>query len=1001
MKDEKKTEEQLLNESVELRQRIAELEKSEKQYKLIEQALNESEQKFRNIVEHSNELFYVHDTHHKLTYVSPQSLQILGYTPDEMMTQWTNLVTENPINKLGVEITEKALKTGNPQKPYLLELYRKDGRKVLLEIDESPLKDKDGNVIGIVGAARDITERKQKEEALRVSEDIYQTIFKTTGTAMVIDEDDMTISLANTEYERLTGYSREEMEGKCSWTEFIVKDDLVRIKDYHRLRRLDPGAAPKTYEFRLIDRKGNLKHIFATVALIPGTKKSLASLLNVTERKMAEEALIESEKKYRDLIDNASVGIYKTNLKGDILYVNEALSSLLEFESPDEMMAEGAARRYKNLKDREVLIENLKKKGEVKNFDVELLTKTGKTKNVLLSGTFDSDGLSGMIMDITERKQIEDELKESEKRFRTIFENASDGILAVDIKTKKFYLGNKMISQMLGYNQEEINTLTVMDIHPEKDLPHVLTQFEKQAKREIILAENLPVKRKDGSVFYADVNTFYITLAGKAYMAGIFRDITERKMSEEALRESEERYRTLFEESREAIYITTRDGKFVNANQSMLNLFGYTKDEMLILKALQIYVNPDERTRFQQDIEQTGFVRNYKVKFRKKDGTEMDCLLTSTLWNDINGTILGYQGIIRDITELKKVEDQLRYISLHDPLTGLYNRAYFEEEMHRVESGRYDSAGIIMCDVDGLKLVNDALGHYTGDNLLRETANILKESFREGDVAARVGGDEFAVLLPNSDRNAIEIARLRIQDAIERYNSSNPPLPLSISIGSAIGTGSSIIMTNLFKEADNNMYREKLQNSLSARSTIVQTLMKALETRDFTANGHVSRLQKLSTDLAMSIGLQEQKITDLRLLAEFHDIGKVGISDHILFKTGPLTSEEIIEMQRHCEIGHRIALCTPDLIPIANLILKHHEWWDGKGYPLGIKGKEIPLECRILAIAETYEAMTSDRPYHKAISHEEAVAELRRSSGTKFAPDLVTKFIEVLDNIKE
>src|SRR4030066_542266 len=117
MKDEKKTKEQLLNESVELRQRIAELEKSEKQYKLIEQALNESEQKFRNIVEHSNELFYVHDTHHKLTYASPQSLRILGYTPDEMMTQWTNLVTENPINKLGVEITEKALKTGKPQKP--------------------------------------------------------------------------------------------------------------------------------------------------------------------------------------------------------------------------------------------------------------------------------------------------------------------------------------------------------------------------------------------------------------------------------------------------------------------------------------------------------------------------------------------------------------------------------------------------------------------------------------------------------------------------------------------------------------------------------------------------------------------------------------------------------------------------------------------------------------------------------------------------------------------
>lgn len=352
-------------------------------------------------------------------------------------------------------------------------------------------------------------------------------------------------------------------------------------------------------------------------------------------------------------------------------------------------------------------------------------------------------------------------------------------------------------------------------------------------------------------------------------------------------------------------------------------------------------------------------------------------------------------AILRNITDRKQSEEHLLYLSHHDTMTGLYNRDFFEEVLRQIDEQQITDVGIIMCDLDGVKLVNDTLGHSMGDTLLKSTALLLRQIFEPANLVARVGGDEFAVVIYSNSEADFKSFYKKIQQKIRRYNSSHPKVPLSLSIGCAVNKQNPLNIYELFKEADNNMYREKLLKEQSSKNAIIQGLISALEARDFITEGHSSRLESLIFSMATAVGLPEKSLPDLRLFARFHDLGKVGIPDKILLKPDRLTPEEFAVMKQHSEIGYRIAKSVPDLLPIADWILKHHEWWNGKGYPFALKGEDIPIECRILAIADAYDAMTNDRPYRQAMDKEQALNELKRCAGTQFDIKLVHIFIDL------
>ncbi len=478
------------------------------------------------------------------------------------------------------------------------------------------------------------------------------------------------------------------------------------------------------------------------------------------------------------------------------------------------------------------------------------------------------------------------------------------------------------------------------------------------------------------------------------------KEIIVRQKAEEAFSKTEELYRIFMENYQGIAYQSKIDSTLLFLHGKIEDITGYKKKIFMSKKiSWNEIIYPEDVPRVNKSINMLTLipeqVKECEYRIIRKNGEIRWVHETAQNICDKRGKPVLIQGTIYDVTERKRIEEQLKYYSLYDPLTDLYNRGYFEHKLQEMMRENCYPLGLIIFDVDGLKLLNDTMGYETGDAHLKLTAGILRDTFRKEHLIARIGEDEFAVLLPRTPEATVKDYCEKMKRAIEEYNKDNPGIPLSLSSGYTVREENPSKLSDFIKEAQNRMIHSKLHKRKSTRSTIIALLTQYLNERDFITGGHTDRLQHLVLEIAQNLHQPDHVLEDLKLFAKFHDIGKVGIPDRILFKKGKLSADEFKEMQRHSEIGYRIARSASDLASIADLILKHHEWWNGKGYPLGLKEREIPFECRLLAIADAYDAMTSDRPYRKAVKHHQAVAELRRCAGTQFDPYLVKKFIEI------
>lgn len=352
----------------------------------------------------------------------------------------------------------------------------------------------------------------------------------------------------------------------------------------------------------------------------------------------------------------------------------------------------------------------------------------------------------------------------------------------------------------------------------------------------------------------------------------------------------------------------------------------------------------------------------------------------------------GFALKVKNALISKKRGDHVHYLTNHDELTGLWTRKYFEMALQKQIDNRAFPLSVIILDINGLKVLNDAYGHKYGDQVLKEVAQALRNLCEKCTCSARWGSDEMVVLLPEADKRDVD----QVIIAIEQRLNVQENVMYDISFGWAVEARSLHKAKFLVQRAEDKLYSNKVLEKSSSRSSMIDTIINTLHHKNPREEMHSHRVSIISEEVAKELGFSSYELKKVRTTGLLHDIGKISIDEAILNKPGKLTRSEWESIQKHPEHGFKILSTSVDTLEIAKVVLAHHERWDGKGYPKGIMKEEIPIMARIIAVADTFDAITSVRSYKAAISEEAAIEEIQRCSGSQFDPTVVEAFLRYM-----
>lgn len=972
----------------------------QQEYSGVRRQLEQSEERFKSLFQKAPLGYQSLDRNGNFLEVNQQWLDMLGYRREEVIGKWFGDFVAPEDRDVFRERFPIFQVQGQIHSEF--QMLHKSGARIFIAFDGKVGYMADGGFLQTHCILQNVTAQRKAEEDLRASEEQYRRLFETMTQGVVYQDRDGAIQSANPAAERILGRTLEELRGKTSmsdtWQTLLEDGSPASGNDHPSMIALQTG---KPFGPRVLGVYNPIlkDHVWISVYAFPLFQPGETEPYQVYTTFQDISAEHKADRNYyllfHEMIDAFALHEIICDASGKpvdyrFLAVNSAFESMTGLKAADILgktvleVLPGTESYWIETYGRVALT------GEPTRFENYTVTSN---KHFLVNAYQPAPNqFACTFSDVTTRVNAENESKRTMLRLRALLDNSPSPIMILDEDGGVVVVSDSAERLMSSPNQTNGAPKLV-----EAALALVaerVKQVSSRATETDFVEKNLDVFEFEGKQLYFESRLFPIhTLEQDKRLFGYLAlDVTERIEMERALKRSEEKYSNYIRYSPYGVMVANETGRYIDVNPAATAITGYDREQLLGMTLFDITAAesmPYAIERFKQ-IQKTGSM-SAEFQYIHADGTIRWWTVSAARIR--NGLYLGFTV---DITDRKQAETELIYLSRCDSLTGLYNRRYFETELKRLDVAENLPLSIIVGDINGVKLVNDAFGHAQGDRLIADAAAVWRSCCREGDVLARIGGDEFGMILPKTDGPAAMRMLAQIQAALNTADQAAHNDRFHYSISCGFGTKKRVAehIVQVLKTAEEYMNQRKLLEQNSSHSAILASIKTTMFERSHETEEHAERLVALSKLVADGLHLGQGDRDRLELLATLHDIGKVAIDDRILTKQGKLTEEEWVEMRRHPEIGYRIAMSTPELASVAEGILCHQERWDGKGYPRALKGEEIPLLARIIAVVDAFDAMTQDRPYRSAMSNEMAIAEIERNTGSQFDPAIARIFLE-------